>query len=633
MVVSIIALFICISIASFLTQKFNFKQESSVAITFLGIALLLYISGLFNLMKFAVYAIYIISILSTIYTIYCLFKKKIKVTQLITPGIIFYMLAIIFMTFIVSNTQYLEWDEFSHWGANLKAMVQYDVFWSNNIYDGVHVVYTPLAGLIEYFFCKINGGFSEPVSYIAINFFITTLLLPICKNEKYNLKGFIKLALFWIIIYVTIILCHFSMASIYIDLLLGILFASGMFLAFRSDGKEDLVNLLLIMISMPLLKDSGLLLLGIILMTLFFNKIVLKIIEEKKITKDSFKKLGILILILVLALSLYGTWKIYCSANNRYLDDRHDKNAISTIDVRQFVKGLLLYDTEDSKYHDIANAFYNNFNTGLVVGQQESKFTTLTVFVVLNILGFLLYLIEQDKTTKKKILSIILAFNIGFILYCLLLLATFMFAFTEQEGRTLASYPRYMSTYFIAWIITWVGIGINSKSKNQIIIALISLLLCIYPINVSGLIDFHARKKVSGITEEIINEANIIKSNVNLNDKVYLIYQNDGGGLDYHMLRYSISPIVTNLMYEWSLGPKYNDNDIWSYDITKEEFVQKLINENFDYVFIAKIDKQFIDIYGDLIEGNYNENNFQDLENKLLKINPKDNTVTLSLVK
>ena len=135
------------------------------------------------------------------------------------------------------------------------------------------------------------------------------------------------------------------------------------------------------------------------------------------------------------------------------------------------------------------------------------------------------------------------------------------------------------------------------------------------------------------ISEEITNKANIIKDYVNLNDKVYLIYQNIGGGIDYHVLRYSISPIVTNLMYEWSLGPKYNDNDIWSYDITKEEFVQKLINENFDYVFIAKIDKQFIDIYGDLIEGNYNENNFQDLENKLLKINPKDNTVTLSLVK
>ena len=633
MKVSLIAIFILVSIASFITQKFKFKQESSVTITFLGITLFLYLSGLFNLMRFAVVIIYIISVISFIYIIYCLIKKKIKLSQIFTPGILFYILTIFIMTFIVLDTNYYEWDEFSHWGANLKAMVQHNLFWSNNIYDGVHVVYPPLAGLVEYFFCKINGGFAEDISYIAINTFIITLLLPFCKNDRFNAKGIIKQILFWIFIYLTIKVCNFQLTSIYIDLLLGILFASGMYLAYRLENKADKINLILILISMPLLKDTGLLFLGIILMQIFFNKVILKIIIDKKISKDNFIKIGVIFGILVISLGLYGTWKIYCGANNRYLDDRHDKNAISEIDIKEYIKAVLLINTDNSKYTDISFSFYDNLNKEAVIGSLDSNITTIKLFVLLNIVGLILYLVSEDKLNRKKITTFFIAFDIGFVLYCLLLLATFMFAFTETEGRNLASYSRYITTYFIAWIISLMGIAINNKDKNELVAILVAICLCIYPMNALSIINVFARKNQSGITDEIRWEASIIKDKVKLDEKVYLIYQNDGGGYDYHKLRYSISPIVTNLMYEWSLGPKYYPDDIWSNDITKEEFEKKLINEKFDYVFIAQIDEQFIKIYGDLIEGNYNSENFESLSNKLLKVNQvNENEVKLSIV-
>lgn len=634
LVVSIIAILIIVSIASCITQKFKFKQESSVTIAFLSIALFIYIAGLVNLMKYAVYLIYFISICAIIYVIYCLIKKKIKMTEIITPGIIFYIFTILVMTFIVSNTFYCEWDEFSHWGANLKAMVKYDLFWSNNIYDGVHVVYTPLAGIVEYFFCKINGGFAEDISYIAINFFIITLLLPICKNEKYNFKGFIKLLLFWITVYCAIKLCNFQLTSIYIDLLLGILFTVGMYLAYRLDGKEDKISLFLILVLMPLLKDTGLLLLVIILIQLFFNKVLLKIIENKKITKDNFKKFGIIVAILLISLTLYGTWKLYCGVNNRYLDDRHDKNAISEIDIKEYIKAIALLKTDNSKYADIARTFYDNLSKGVIIGDLiNGTTTTIKTFIILNIIGIIIYVINRDEKEKKKFLVYLISCNIGFILYCLLLLATFMFAFTETEGRALASYSRYITTYFIAWIIGIASIAINGKCKYQIMSAFMAILLCMYPINPLSILDITSRKGLTTISSEIALEANIIKEKVNLNEKVYLIYQNIGGGEEYHKLRYSISPIVTNLMYEWSLGPQYYESDIWSYDISKEQFQEKLIEEKFDYVFIAKVDEQFIKIYGDLIEGDYNLENLQELNNKLLKIEKiNEKEVRLSVI-
>lgn len=632
--VALVAILIYISIATCITQRFKFKQESSVTIVFLSSALLLYIAGLFNLMKFAVYLIYLLAIISFVYTIYCIIKKKIKISEIFTPGIIMYIFVIMVMAFIVKDTYYYEWDEFSHWGANLKAMVEYDVFWSNKIYDGVHVVYTPIAGIIEYFFCKINGGFAEDVSYMAINTFIITLLLPIIKGQKHNLKSYIKLILFWFMFYCSIKLCNFQLTSIYIDMLLGILFTLGMVLAYRLDGKEDKINLILTLIMMPLLKDTGLLLLGIILMQLFFSKVLLKIIEERKITKQHFKIFGIIVLMLIIPLVFYGSWKIYCGVNGKVLDDRHDKNAISEIDIKEYIKGILLLDTDNSKYKDISNSFYDALNATPVVGGLESTVTAVKLVVVLDIIGIIIYLINKDEQDKKKIATVLLALNIGFVLYCLLLLATFMFAFTETEGRALASYSRYMSTYFIAWIIITVGLALNSKIKNIIISLIIAIMLCLYPTSVISIVDITSRKNLSGIDDEIRTEANIIKENVKLSDKVYIIYQNIGGGYEYHKLRYSISPIVTNLLYEWSLGPKYYDSDIWSLDLTKEEFEKKLIDEEFDYVFIAKIDKQFVDIYGSLINFDFKTNNYEELNNKLLKIEKiNENEVILNLVK
>ena len=631
--VALVAVLIFISMATCITQKFKFKQESSVTIVFLSSALLLYIAGLFNLMKYAVYAIYILSILSLVYKIYCIIKKKIKIREIFTPGIIIYIFVVMIMAFMVKDTYYYVWDEFSHWGSNLKAMVQYDLFWSNKIYDGVHVVYTPIAGIVEYFFCKINGGFAEDVSYMAINTFIITLLLPIIKCQKHNVKNYIKLILFWLLIYCSVKLLNFQISSIYIDLLLGILFTLGIILAFRVDGKEDKINLILTLIMMPLLKDSGLLLLGIILMELFFSKIVLKIIEERKITKQHLKVFGIIVLMLIIPLVFYGTWKVYCGINGKYLDDRHDKNAISEINIVEYIKGILLLNTDNPKYKDISNSFYDALNGLEVAGGTDSRATAVKLVVLLDIFGIILYLMNKDEKDKKKIATVIISLNIGFVLYCLLLLATFMFAFTETEGRALASYSRYMSTYFIAWVIITVGLALNSKIKNTILPIIIAILLCLYPISIANLMDTTSRKNLSGIEDEIRKEANIIKENVNLSDKVYLIYQNIGGGYEYHKLRYSISPIITNLMYEWSLGPKYYDTDIWNLDLTKEEFEKKLIDEEFDYVFIAKIDKQFVDIYGSLINFDFTTQNYEELNNKLLKIEKiNENEVILNLV-
>lgn len=629
MIVTLIVLAIVLSIATTLTIRFKFKQENSILITFLSIGFILYLFGLINIMKIAVYGIIIFAILCFIYDIVSIVKKKIKIKEIFTLGTLLYILLLFIATYLLKNTYYKEWDEFSHWGSNLKAMVTHDVFWANKIYDGVHVVYQPLAGIYEYFFCKINGGFAEDISYIGITTFIVTLLLPLLRSLKYGIKDILKGFFIIFTVYCLIYIFGFHIDSIYIDLLLSVLFATSMIFAYFQKEREDKLILWMLLIAMVLLKDTGLLLAGIVLMQLFFKNIVFPIINKKKIQKEDFKKLGILCLILVTMLLTYGSWKIYCNANGKVLDDRHDKNAISEINIPNYIKGVIQIGDRTEKIDSIAKSFYKALNqTDLISNSICSTALGLAIFA--NLVAILLIYITKDKEQKEKIISLIIAMDIGFVLYCLLLMATYMFAFTETEGRALASYGRYMNTFFLAWMVMIVSMIANTENKKSLTMLLVATLITLSSANVLDVIH-PTQKGVSSVTEDIKMKANIIEENVELDEKVYLIYQNIGASGDYHVLRYCISPIITNLMYEWNLGAPYFEGDIWTYDITQEEWEEKLKQEEFDYVFIAKSDERFIKDYGNIFEEG---TDLENLANHLFSVNVKENgKVSLSLYK
>ena len=629
MTVTLIALAIVISIATAITLKFNFKQENSILTAFLSIGFILYLFGLINIMKIGFYGIILLAILCFFYDIVSIVKKKIKIKEIFTLGTLLYILLLIIATLLLKNTYYKAWDEFSHWGPNLKAMVTHDVFWANKVYDGVHVVYQPLAGIYEYFFCKINGGFAEDISYIGITTFIITLLLPILRGLEYEIKDIIKAFLSIFSVYCLIYVFGFRLDSIYIDLLLAILFASSMIYAYLQKEKEDKLILWLLLIAMVLLKDTGLLLAGIVLMQLFFKDIVFPIINRKKIQNEDFKKFGILCLILVTMLTAYGSWKIYCSANGKVLDDRHDKNAIVEINIKDYIKGVTQLGGTTEKVDSIAKSFYEALNETGLISNSVCK-TAIQLLVFTNLVVIILIVIEKDKEQKEKMISFILSMDIGFVLYCLLLMATYMFAFTEKEGRGLASYSRYMNTYFMAWIVMLIAIIGNLQTKKREIILLILTLITLSSVNVLSIIK-PVEKMASAVTPTIQEKADIIEENVKVNEKVYLIYQNIGANPDYHILRYCISPIVTNLMYEWNLGAPYYEGDIWTYDITQKEWEDKLKQEDFNYVFIAKSDERFIKQYGNIFEEG---TNLEEIENHLFSVIEKnDGNIKLKLYK
>jgi hypothetical protein len=77
---------------------------------------------------------------------------------------------------------------------------------------------------------------------------------------------------------------------------------------------------------------------------------------------------------------------------------------------------------------------------------------------------------------------------------------------------------------------------------------------------------------------------------IDKSSKLYFISQNTNG-IDYWVARYTFTPFQLN-GNSWSIGTKYNDNDIWTQNITYDDWKKEL--KEYDYVYLFKIDEKFL---------------------------------------
>ena len=229
----------------------------------------------------------------------------------------------------------------------------------------------------------------------------------------------------------------------------------------------------------------------------------------------------------------------------------------------------------------------------------------------------------KTKEEKRRIISVMLSYSVGFIIYALFMLCIYLFALPEHEGRRLASYSRYMSTYFITGFIFILAYLIEKKNKNLIIIF---MLVAFLSTNVISYLNSVPNKQVI-ISDEIVQTGKFLQAKIKDSERVYVIYQNTDG-YEFNLLRFQITPIRTNLLWEWSLGMPYSETDYFTYNISKGYWEKKLIKERYDYVYFAKVDKQFVDKYGPLFNGKTPK----ELQNSLYRVKKNKNHVIFKYI-
>ena len=291
---------------------------------------------------------------------------------------------------------------------------------------------------------------------------------------------------------------------------------------------------------------------------------------------------------------------------------------------------LRMYFLQDDKTYrqSVVNAAKDAFFEYTVnfAGFKVSYFQLLILFAF--VLIFIYVNICKFGEVKKKLSNItnVIIPIVQVIIYALFIGAVYVYRFTEYEASMLASYSRYMNISFaVLWIVVLLGIikfAAISKIQRIVVICLVCSCMITAPLeNVGRFINRDIVKEAQKVRAEFVPLAKEIEKICNGNDKIYFLSRGDSG-LHYWITKFNARPnYVIDPFGGWSLGKATYDKDVWYRDISPEDWIEQLIEEEYDYVAVYRVGDDFSENYGDVF-GNIKELS----DNSLFKVD-RDNRI------
>lgn len=179
-------------------------------------------------------------------------------------------------------------------------------------------------------------------------------------------------------------------------------------------------------------------------------------------------------------------------------------------------------------------------------------------------------------------------------------LMVFMFVFQEYQGETLMGFERYTQTYLLAMALNIIYFIGEETDYKRIVLILVMLLLMQNGLN-DIMLDPRKNNRINSNEHNMMQKkTRMVIDIVNPIQKVYIIDQKLDYGLEFVKTRYYLSPIKTNLLYEWNIG-KSQEGIYYKMSITETELIEKLIQENYDYIYIINIKESFFEDYKNII--------------------------------
>lgn len=589
--------------STFVSYKTKKNLSSSIPIDILTKIVVLYIFGLFNILLIGAITTTIISILLGIYALVKMNKEQRK--ELIDYGTIFF--SILYFVLLITTYERLSngWDEFSYWSYGTKIMFYNDRL--INLGDRLITTYPPVPTIWQYFCCKLIGNYTQGIEMFGLYIFSFSLLVPLfnIKKEKsliYNLcLSIIIICLPGI--FPEVYFYRIPYADAILGLLLGYIFVERIF------NTKYTYSQVIPLFVLALTKGTGFYIAITTLICFFVYDVIKQIRNKEKIDK---KKCISKIIIFLLILSSLASWNIYINLNITREDNINliSESKLDETGIKRFITSFFTVSMKTTSSSLMSDMIQDNLITMLIKGSLTKSYIQLSIggFTLLLLLGFILL---NKKNNKAKNVAIY-TFG-GLILYIGFLQLAYFTKFNMQEALTHNSFSRYMSSYYIAMVMAFVALVIDSKSvdyKRDISVLMI-IILALTPLkdiaNItinSGFYNYKMKKELS----TIIEETNKLKQEIPANSKIYVINQQ----LEDNKFKYYMLP-ENDVEMGVYFGNNFAENE-------KEQFENILYN-TYDYVYIRETDDYFNNNYQEL----FNEKIEKKATYKVIKDNGKEN--------
>ena len=570
------------------------RIEELFPLSIFGIIAVLYISGLLGNLQAGFIAVLVLAAATLAVLAVKAWQNRPAVHSLVlTPGLLVFCAFLALVWFGHRGRMFSEWDEFSHWGLVIKNMYSLDrlgnVAQATTTFRG----YPPAASLFAYFWCKLSGTFQESDTFRSAGLFLFALLLPWLRSLQWKNVGRILA----VTASVLLLPCMFNAAAlttIYVDTLLGIILAYVLFVAFAEERRpSDLLLLCAACFVLPLVKASGtgLALIAVLVLT----------VEIMLLQKDwpGRKKLVWGCLPFAAVLAGKYSWDLYLR-----LTDTQEAWSTSNLTLKN-VWGLLTGRGEEYQKSTIRNFAHAVLDPAQYAFGDTLRFSAVGWGVLFLACGaVVLALLRRERRAQKRYALCLLGVATGYAVYALSLLLLYLFTFTAYEAERLASFDRYLSTYLTAMFAFLGGLLVDRFSQSGRVpggVCYVVLAFLLLAVDRSGLRALTVSQQQSAAASIELRRQREVPQQVldkldAQTDRVYILCQQDNG-FDYTIHCYAFTP-VKSATRAWSLGPPYDEGDVWTQNLSVEAFAQALQEDTHLYIYHA--DAQFVEGYGAL---------------------------------
>lgn len=504
--------------------------------------------------------------------------------------------------------------------------------------------YPPGIALFQYFFMSF-GRYSEAAIFFAQGIFVFSAVAPIFDFVG---KKLIRVLVFALAIGTALVYFGPGFLSMTNDHIIGVTFAiavlSNYFILKTNKSKLLLIP---IVFCLPLIKTTGLLLSLAIIIVVVIEMLAINfgLIKKKKFGKKNIlKSVGVLLLLAFFTLIPIKSWDFYIQKQGM---EPTPMPAISKLMksfspeatqrektvLKNFKKDLIdrPINTQDGEVK--SNVALYKMYLNIIKKTNQPAMGTFTWSLIFCALFGLLICCQE---TKDKIItsSRLLSMLIGLVIFVFFHLIAYLYFFSDYEAVKLASMDRYFCAYFLGLSLIFIGSAAVFMKENPAkakIFGLITGTFLVY------LLVFHTpmlarlvvTPKMMAASTELVREktrpfSNEINANTEVGSKIWVIYQNTNGW-ECMMMRYDIVPRIMNGgSGNWSLGDKYGPSDVWTNSMDKATWSSQLLDEKYDYVFLAYADENFWNYHSSIFEDSIAAKN-----HKLFKVTEKNGSAIL----
>lgn len=542
---------------------------------------------------------------------------------------------IVFTLKIYPDFMFFGWDEFSHWARYSKLLIDTSVAPVQNPAI-LFPTYPPAINLWHYFICG-PGGYAEWKVLFA-HILLSYCALLFVSSILNKLKGLPTLSIFIFGVF----LYHAFGANFYeifTDCLIGLLFAAALLYArhLSLDGitgsKSALFCSLLAVLS--IIKPISFLF-PITAIGLFFGLNLVQILFKKEQYKTSISNITFFnsslhtVTFIFASLLTPFIWSKFLSsksARNKIYDSREEVsfNAISEfLFTRETERTKIAWQELWDRIGFERISTYGNKQFRLDLGFHDPASPIYHGAIYLLIAVVILMLIRLIFNHKKAVLILSETFYLAatFTIYTTLIVFIIRHYFQLSDVKRLASLERYLSSFLMGMLLfafTTLMKDISTsrcfRNRKQLLLIPVWLLLpisiiYIAPVSLDTVFGKPLNERPVPLVHPWANEyaehetlrkhvkklSDIVKSNANVDEKIYVIAQNETG-FTFYMSGHELSPWVTNPNC-FSIGPKYTERDVITCDYYNFEKTLK----KYDYLMIRYADEQFWSNHGSYFE-------------------------------